>query len=241
MEFGQIEFLNGVFSIIFVILSLVVGIKIILKYISLKKSTFIYMGLTWIGITSPWWGSSISFIVGLFNNGQGISLELYLLVTITLIPLFFMFYLKALTDLLWQKTKKIILTFYGVIGLIFTVAYVYFIIYSPTFIGILKTPVDIQYRNFASLYLIFTILTFFVGGILFGITSLKSEHPTVRLQGKLLILAFCSFCVGSVLDASIDLDVLGLFITRIVLISSALEFYSGFILPSFLIILFIKS
>jgi len=241
MVFGTVEFFNGIFSIIFVLLSLIVGIKIILKYMSVKNSTFIYMGLTWIGITSPWWGSSISFIVGLFNDGQGISLELYLLVTITLIPSFFMFYLKALTNLLWQKTKKFILVFYGVIGLIFTVSYVYFIISSPSFIGFLKTPIDIQYRNFASIYLIFTIVTFLIGGIFFGITSLKSDHSTVRLQGKLLILAFCSFCVGSIFDASINLDVLGLFITRIILISSAIEFYSGFILPSFVINIFIKS
>jgi len=241
MSFGAVEIVNGIFSLIFVVCSVIVGVKIILKYRAVKNSTFIYMGLTWIGITSPWWGSTVSFLIGLFNNGQGISVQLYLFITVTFIPIFILFYLKAITDLLWRQGQGLTLTSYGFIGMLFMVFYIYFSIFDPEVVGGLESPIDIRYHSFATIYLVFIIITFLICGIFFGKASLKSESKTVRLQGKLLILAFISFSIGAFLDSSIQLNIIGLFITRVILISSALEFYSGFILPSFFRKFFMES
>jgi hypothetical protein len=234
MVFSVIEIVNGIFSMVFVLCSVLIGVKIILKYSPTNNPTFVYMGLTWIGLTSPWWGSTVSFVIGLFNDGQGISVNAYLLITITFIPIFILFYLKAITDLLWRQAQGLLIITYGIVGALFMIAYIYFSLVTPEVVGGLENPVDIRYNTFASYYLILIILTFLIGGIFFGKASLKSKNASVRFQGKLLIIAFCSFSIGAFLDASIKLDIIGLLITRSILISSALEFYTGFILPSFL-------
>ncbi len=78
--------LNGLFSLLFVIFSLVIGLKIALKYREHKQRTLILVGITWIVMSKPWWGSLISFIVYLFN-GVGISIFLYILINFSFISL----------------------------------------------------------------------------------------------------------------------------------------------------------
>ncbi|MBD3353370.1 MAG: hypothetical protein GF364_17950, partial [Candidatus Lokiarchaeota archaeon] len=233
MTFGTIEIVNGIFSLIFVVISLYVGLRIIAKYLRIKSSTLLFMGLTWIGLTSPWWGSSVSFILGTIS-GQGLSLQLYLFITLTPLPIFFSFYLKAITALLWKDKQSSILAIYMLIGLLFDVFYILFIILAPEIIGRLELMTDIRFKSFTILYLILIIFSFLIFGVLFGKASLKAENPEIRLQGKMLIIAFISFSIGSILDSSLTLNFVTLPITRLILISSALEFYSGFILPDWL-------
>ncbi|MBD3196526.1 MAG: hypothetical protein GF317_15810, partial [Candidatus Lokiarchaeota archaeon] len=233
MTFGTIQIVNGIFSLIFVVISLYVGLRIIAKYLRIKSTTLLFMGLTWIGITSPWWGSSISFIFGVFT-GQGLSLQIYLFITLTPLPIFFTFYLIAITDLLWRDKQSLILLIYATFGLIFDVFYILFIFIAPEGIGSLEMMIDIRFKSFTVLYLILIIFSFLIFGVLFGKASLKSENPDISLQGKMLIIAFISFSIGSILDSSLTLNFVTLPITRLILISSALEFYSGFILPDWL-------
>ncbi|MFX0073637.1 MAG: hypothetical protein ACFFAO_21375, partial [Candidatus Hermodarchaeota archaeon] len=53
-------------------------------------------------------------------------------------------------------------------------------------------------------------------------------------KGKLLLIAVISFCIGGFLDASMPTTALTLILFRLLLISSAIEFYWGFILPSWM-------
>ena len=71
--------INGLFSLLFVIFSVIIGSKIALKYREYKQRTLILVGITWITMSKPWWGSSVSFLVYLFN-GVGISIVLYILI-----------------------------------------------------------------------------------------------------------------------------------------------------------------
>jgi hypothetical protein len=87
-----------------------------------------------------------------------------------------------------------------------------------------------------------------VTGTLFARRSLRSDNEEVKLKGKLLLAAFLSFSIGAILDSMIG-GILGdndpllpimVVIVRIILISSAIEFYGGFILPKWLKDLFLK-
>ena len=233
MAFDMTEILNGGLSLVFVLVSVAVGINIISRYFRLKNSTYLYMGLSWIGITSPWWGSTISFFTYIIM-GKGIDLWFYLVMTLTFVPVFFMFYAKAITDLLWKDYQTLIMAIFFIIGIIFEGFYLYCSFTAPETIGSLEQETDIRYFNFVTFYLIFTIFTLMIFGILFGKVSLKSENPTVQAQGKFLIMAFVSFAIGAVFDSIIPLNPITLPITRGVLISSSLSFYCGFILPNWL-------
>lgn len=233
MVYDVIEILNGALSLIFVLVSVAVGIMIIKRYFRLKNTTFLYMGLSWIGITSPWWGSTISFFTYL-AMGKGIELWFYLLITLPFVPIFFMFYTKAISDLLWKEYQTILLVLFAIIGILFEIFYLHFSFADPGIIGLLERETDIRYFNFVVFYLIFIIFTLMSFGVLFGKVSLRSENPTVQAQGKFLIIAFISFAVGAILDSIIPLNPITLPITRGILISSSLSFYCGFILPGWL-------
>jgi hypothetical protein len=75
------------------------------------------------------------------------------------------------------------------------------------------------------------VLIFFILGILFARDSLKADDPEVKLKGKLILLAYLSFFIGGLFDAGIELGPIVLVLVRILLMSSAFEFYLGFILP----------
>ncbi len=233
MSFKIIEILNGSLSLLFVVISITVSIKIIKRYFVVKNSTLLYMGLSWIGITSPWWGSTISFFTYLIIN-KGIPLWFYLFITLTFIPIFFIFYTKAITDLLWQEHQIPILVIFGIIGLVFEIFYLFLTFTTPEVIGVLEHETDIRYLNFVVIYLIYIIFTLLILGVLFGKASLKSKTPTVKAQGKFLIIAFISFCIGAIFDSIVSLNIVTLPISRAILISSSIFFYFGFILPNWL-------
>ena len=55
-----------------------------------------------------------------------------------------------------------------------------------------------------------------------------------------MLFAFISFAVGAALDTIFTGDIVILLITRMILISSAIEFYGGFILPDWMKKLFLR-
>ena len=99
MALETLDYINGPSSIIFVGISVILGLKIISKYFEYKKKELLYVGLTWILMTEMWWSSSSSFIVALFNNGEGLSVTAYVLIANLLVPVALFVWLLAFTEL----------------------------------------------------------------------------------------------------------------------------------------------
>lgn len=70
-----------------------------------------------------------------------------------------------------------------------------------------------------------------ITGVLFAKRSMKSSDPRIQWRGKFLLLAFSSFAVSGIIDATFDLTAILVVIVRVLLISSAIEYYLGFLLP----------
>ncbi|MFX0072874.1 MAG: hypothetical protein ACFFAO_17495, partial [Candidatus Hermodarchaeota archaeon] len=82
------------------------------------------------------------------------------------------------------------------------------------------------------IYVLLVLIIVFIFALFFGIESLKSENPEIRLKGKFLLLAWSSYISGALLDAGIvPISAFALIIVRVLLISSAIEFYFSFFLP----------
>ena len=56
----------GIFTLIYVSITLFVGIKIITKYFDLRDKSFLYAGLSVIGLATPWAGVVLNFISFVF-------------------------------------------------------------------------------------------------------------------------------------------------------------------------------
>ena len=239
MALNPLDILNGTFSFIFVIISLVVGFLILLRYFRFKEKIFFFVGATWILISEPWWPSSLSFLISL-SNGVGLPPTLYFLIGNILVPLAIALWLFAFTDFLYTENRKLILLIFAIIGIIFEITFFTFLFINPDLIGILNPPVDVSYNFFIMIFLLIFILIVVISGLLFARLSLKSDDPEVKLKGKLLVIAYTAFFIGALLDSSIRLNELGLIFVRLLLIASAIFWYGGFLLPHWMKKLFLK-
>ena len=233
MSLSPTDTLNGIFSVIFVAISLFVGFVILSRYFKYKERIYLMVGATWILISEPWWPSSVSFLVAL-SNGVGIPPQAYFLIGNILVPLAIVFWLLAFTEFLYSEKRKLILSIFAIIGVVFEILFFSFLFLNPDLIGDLSGPVNVNYKSFIMVFLIIFLLIVVITGFLFANLSLKSKDPEVKLKGKLLIIAYISFSVGALLDSSVPFNEATIIIIRLILILSAICWYGGFILPKWM-------
>jgi len=233
MSLPLVDILNGCFSLIFVCVSVVIGLKIASKFFEIKQRMFILVGLGWAGICSPWWPSSISFACYLLT-GKGLEPYIYFFIGNAFLHIFITLYLIGLTDMIFHNYQKLIVSIFVAVGVVFEIYFLYYLFTDTSQIGELKGLFDVTYKSIVMLYLIFCMLSIFIPGILFALKTLKSESREVKLKGKLLVLAFFGYFFGAIFDAALTLTPLILILTRSILISSSILFYLGFLLPNFI-------
>ncbi|MHA1671201.1 MAG: hypothetical protein ACTSV5_11595 [Promethearchaeota archaeon] len=234
-----LEMFSGILSLTFVVISLIVALMIISKYIKVKSRVFLFVGLTWIGLTSPWLPSSIAFITYL-TTGSGLVDAVYFAIGNVASPFILIIWISAFLELKERSNKKFILLAYVIVGILYEIYLVSFLIVDPSVIGALTSVLDVTYRGLVLIWALFLILNLIVTGIILGRESLKSDNAEIKWKGKFLLAAFISMSVGAIMDAALPLNLITLIIARLILISSAFEFYLGFILPNFMKKLLIK-
>ncbi len=240
MALSPLDSINGIFSFIFMAFSLLIGLIILTRFFKYKERIYFLVGATWIFISEPWWPSTISFLVALYN-GVGIPSGLYFLIGNIFIPIAIVFWLLAFTEFLYSEKRKLILSIYAIIGTIFEILFFIFLFLNQSLIGELNGPVDVNYKSFIMVFLIIFLLIVVITGFLFANLSLKSKDPEVKLKGKLLIIAYLTFSVGALLDSSIPFSPATIIIIRLLLILSAFCWYGGFLLPKWMKKFLLKS
>ena len=234
------EIISAFFSLGLIVSFILIGLTISSKYFKHRNRALLFMGLFWIFLSQAWWSSFINVFLILTNiNDQGLSPELYFLLTLTLIPFTGFFYIAAMTDLIYKKYQKHFL----LIEIISTVGFEIFCISSlitnPSIIITKTSPTLIVY----SIYLISGILglsaVILIFGFLLSIEALKSDEREMKLKGKILLIAFILFLIGGIMD-TMEFTTFLDFLDRIILILSAILFYIGFILPDWIKKILIK-
>ena len=224
------EILTGTFNLIFVIISLIVGLKILSKYFEFEKKYYIYVGITWIGISTPWMHGALAFILLFFNII--LAEEIRFIIGYVFIPIITVLWLITFTDFMYRDKKKIILGVYTFISLICEVLFFYFLFTDRVnMIGYFERTFSAVYRPFVRFTLLFFLISALITFLLFANQSRKSYDPELSLKGKFLIVAFLTYTACAVLDSFFLFSPLIVVIVRLLLMSSAIEFYFGWILP----------
>ena len=239
MALEFMEFYNGLTGSIFVVISIIVACKLILKFFEHKKRGLLFAGLTWLIICETYWPVAISFIMVMLINETLTDLQ-YFFIGAFLIPLGLLSWLVVFTDLVYKSKQKIILGLAAITGIVWEIFYLYFLFTNPSLIVVRVSLVDGEYISFALYYFLMVLGTFLITGLIFAKKSLGSEDPSLRLKGKLLIGAFITFSVGIALDGLTSLNLITITIYRILVILAAFFFYSGFFLPAWLEKLMLK-
>lgn len=234
MLLTPIELLNGILSLTTVVLAFILGIKIIVKYYKYRKKELLLVGSVCILLYEAWWPSVISFIMILITN-EGLPPEMFFIIGNVGLPIAGLLWIWALTEIMVKK-KKILLVFI-IYGTLIEIIFFTLLIINPSYIGNLSGSLYVDYSLFVLIFSVSYIIIFLLSGILFYRIAIKSDNSEIRLKAKFLIIAFISFTLGTIIGV---IDSPGLFfdiplvLSRIVLISSVIEFYLGFILPNFI-------
>ena len=240
MNLEPLVFLNGILSTITVAIGAIVGIIIASRYFKYKRKEFMYIGLAVIGIYQPWWPTAVDFFSILFFNRSLTPTEYFIISTVC-IPFFIVIWMVAITYMFDLTNKKVLPITFLIISVVGSLYVFIFALIDPKQIGTLTGYFNVEYEIITMGYLLFILLSIVVSGILFSVQSLNSDNPEIRLKGKLLITGFICYLVGGFMDAgTIHLTELTLIITRSILITSAILFYLGFLLPNYVKKLFLR-
>ena len=125
IELTLVEILTGTFNLIFVIISFIVGLKILSKYFEFEKRYYIYVGITWIGISTPWMHGALAFVLLYFNII--LAEEIRFIIGYVFIPIITVLWLITFTDFMYQEKKKAIVGIYTIISLVCEILFFYFL------------------------------------------------------------------------------------------------------------------
>ena len=250
MALELVDILQGSFSLIFVCISLIIGFTILSKYSQHKSRLYILVGLSWIGIANPYFPDSISFVMNLLFN-QSLAVEWYLIIGNIFIPIALICWLIAYTDMINKKRQTLVVSLTITFSILFEMAFFYIFFTDITQIGVIvpSRPFTVEFGLFLTIYLLVVILILLITGIKFAQKSIRSKEKDIRVKGKLLRAAFITFAIAAIMDSLLGtifedptdpLLAVMVIITRLLLISSAFEFYGGFILPKWMHAIFVK-
>ena len=245
-----VDVLQGSFSLIFVVISLIIGLTILSKYFENKNRLFILVGVSWIGICLPWVPDSTSFLMNLIVQ-RSLPKGWYFFIGNVFLPIALLTWLTAYTDMIKRKAQKKVIIITILLSIIFEIVFFILFFIDMDLIGTINPdrPFTVDFGIFITIYLLVIILVMVVTGVIFAQKSVKSDDREVRLKGKLLRAAFLTFAVAAIFDSLLGtifedptdpLLAIMVVVVRILLIFSALEFYGGFLLPRWMKEIFMK-
>ncbi|MHA1657925.1 MAG: hypothetical protein ACTSUT_02220 [Promethearchaeota archaeon] len=235
MALEPLDYLNGIFNLIFIFISIILGLIIMFKYFKNKNINFILIGIFLILLTCGWWGTSTSFLIASISGSEGLSIEMILFLNFAPLPIGLLIWLTAYSNFLCKEKQKIILISYSGILFLFYIYFFYLLLTNPSEIAEKISPVDTSAKiSLLLIFLMLFIITVLITGIKFALETIKFDDPETKLKGKLLLLAFPSFIFGGILDSMFPSTAITLVVFRLILISSSIEFYGGFILPEWI-------
>jgi hypothetical protein len=240
---SPIEIFHGTFNSIVVLINLIIGLRIASKYFKYKQKNLLYVGIAWFGIASTYLPSSIKFLFIITMNVYLPDATFFIL-NHALMPPFTLLWLYAFTDLLSMKKEKRIpfLIIIAIISIIFESIFFFYIITGDLeAIGTFTKVFTVDWTIFSMIYIFFFAIIALVTGLLFASQSLKVKNPELKLKGRLLMIAFISFILAALFEVIFPLTFGSIIVTRIIILSSAIEFYMGYILPDWTKKIFLKN
>lgn len=225
---SEIEILRGSLSLIFVLISIIIGLKILSTYFKYQKKEFITVGLTWIFLSTSWWWPSFNFL-SIFLFDQNLNIFSYLIMANFFIPLAIISWIYSVYKLAYKN--KIMLISIFVICIAYEVLLFIFLFINPNLIGIEIAPNLVQRTSLTLGFAVFSILVALISGILMAKKIMVSEDRKIKLKGRFLIIALTFFTIGAVLDAISWTYLIIIFLIRLLLILSSIAFYFAFFLP----------
>jgi hypothetical protein len=134
-----------------------------------------------------------------------------------------------------MKNRQNLFLLIIIIVTIFFYSVFLFVIFTDVSQAAIKiSPVDTTAgeNKFLSIYIILFIIVLLVTGIHFSLRTMKYNDIEMKTKGKFLLFAFPAFAIGGLLDSTLPSNEITLILFRLLLISSIVGFYIGYLLPN---------
>lgn len=228
-----IDIINGITTTMIVVISIITGVRIGLKYRKEKLRVFILFGITWGGQVIIYYPIVLSFW-GIVFFGQGLSIFEYLFIA-SFAPIIVFVAAWAFSELVFKKSQKIIVGFTFIISVISLCVFMYNTFNNPYLLGHLEGVVSLRYGSIVLFYLLTMSIMGIAMGYLFYRQSIDAPEPEVRIKGILIWIAFITFFGGGLLDGFLPLSIITIIISRIALIFGSTMYFFGFFPPEFVL------
>lgn len=232
------EFAEGLFALITIVISFIIGFGMIYKAIKTENKEIIPVGIFWVLLSSPWLAATTAFLFFGFFSIE-IPDIIYLLLTQALVPLALLIWIRSYGRLTQLEIKDKLNIFYLIIvGIYLVLFYSFLFSNNPKLVELIGKREGIFNADFGVFILIFGMfgfLSIFITGLHFSIKTIKIGNKKARFQGIFLIIAFCLYTVGTLSDAFIPTIFIWLTaITRGIIILGGIFFYLAFFVPKWL-------
>ncbi len=236
MSLTPLDILNGILGLSVVIVSFILGLIVLLKYFKNKNKNFILLGVNLIFLASGWYGTSTSFFIAFIRGNEGLPLEMILLLNFIPLPIGLICWCGFYTNILMKEKQKLFLLIMVVITVFFYSVF-FFVVFTDVSQAAIKiSPVDTTAgeNRFLSIYIIIFIIVLLFTGIHFSLRTMKYEDVEMKTKGKFLLFAFPAFAIGGFLDSTLPSNEITLILFRLLLITSIIGFYIGYLLPNWI-------
>jgi len=243
MEFGILEIVQGSLSLVYIFITLLLSVLFIIKYIQIRQTELLLVGIALIGLAGPWCTEAFSFLTIILTGGtlsDGFYLNIVIIIYIIMTaftPFAIMCWLFAITNLLDIKNRKNVLLIFINVFIFFEVVFFVLLSTDIAYIGTFINLFNYQESLFVSVFNIAVMLIVLITGILFFRVSVRSEKAEIKLKGRLILLGFIMFLIGGFIPYII-FNIISLVIARIFLVFSSVMLYMGFLLPNWVKSLF---
>jgi hypothetical protein len=158
----------------------------------------------------------------------------YFFLTIGLIPIAHVTWMFFFTSFFLTKNQKVIVIAFLIEALIFEIVFIYLLILEPSYIATREPLISVEWSLFIIIYFLISMLLFLITGITFTLQSFKSDKKETKFKGRFLLIAFISFMIGVIIEIAPVFFDLKYLLSRLIILSAAIEFYIGFTLPNWI-------
>ncbi|MFX1277544.1 MAG: hypothetical protein ACFFBP_08850 [Promethearchaeota archaeon] len=235
------DMISGISTLIFLIISMSIGLLIILKYFKFKSKSFLFIGLAFFGLYFHYIPVVVNVIYTFLTQDLINEVEFNLLLGFTPMPFFVIFWYLGFTELAFENKRKIFMTIIVIWSIIFIIIFFGLIFTNnASTLASVVNPVKMTFQPpFIALTTIFLILIL-IPYVLLAIEGLKTNSPEFKLKGYLILIGFILYPLGTVIDLLSGGIILFILLARIIGIVSAIIFYLGLFLPERVKKIFIK-
>ncbi|MHA1988958.1 MAG: hypothetical protein ACW98D_20250 [Promethearchaeota archaeon] len=235
----DIEIVVGIFDTLIVLISLIIGLKLISKYFANKEIALITVGLAMIFFSIGFTAGTFSFFLYILF-GATLDRTIFLILAGAFSPLAIICWVYSFCTLLYPRLTKILVSIYVIISVIYEILLFIWIFNSPDSLGTFYGTYYFRPKPFPLVFYSFGVATLLVTGILFTKESFKSNDKRFRWRGRFLLLAFVSVSISMAIEGLVYLPAYALALVRVIHIAGTFEYYMGFFLPDRIAKLLIK-